>query len=50
MRNNHRLPYITDKPFVVFDQTDFLLARVEELFIYVIEINKKIKELEKCVS
>ncbi len=43
---NHRLPGISDKAMGVFERSDKTLEKIEELYIHIIELNKKIEKLE----
>ena len=41
-----RLPNISDKPMGAFERSDKALEKIEELTLYIIELNKKIEKLE----
>lgn len=45
-----RLPGITDAPLGSFERSDILLEKLEEAMIYIIELNKKNKDLESRIS
>lgn len=45
IKEHYRLPSVSDIPMGVFQRSDFVLEKIEELFTYVIELNAKIKEL-----
>jgi hypothetical protein len=46
IRQNLRLPGITDKPAGIFDMADMALEKIEELYTYVIELHQRVMELE----
>lgn len=47
MRETYRLPRMTDEPLGSFGRQDWLLEKMEEAFICIIELKKEIEELKK---
>ena len=45
IRENYRLPGITNRGMGIFGRGDFILEKVEELFTHLIDLNKKIAAL-----
>lgn len=43
---HHRLPRIDDKPKGMFDRTDILLEKIEELYIYIFQLKDEIEKLK----
>jgi hypothetical protein len=49
-RKNLRLPGITDEPMGMFERGDKVLEKLEELTLYVIQLHRRIAELEANAS
>lgn len=47
IRENLRLPRIQEEPAGIFDRGDRALEKIEELFVYLFEINERLKRLEE---
>lgn len=46
IKENIRLPRITDEPSGIFDRTDIALEKIEEIFTHLIELHKRVRRLE----
>ena len=46
-KDNWRLPRIDDEPAGVFDMTDIALEKIEELYLHMFTMNKRMKGMEK---
>jgi len=46
LKKHRRLPGITDKPTGAFERLDIALEKIEQLTLYIIEQDKRIRELE----
>ena len=46
IKENMRLPRITDEPSGIFDRTDISLEKIEEIFTHLIELHKRVRRLE----
>jgi len=46
LKENFRLPGISDKAMGTFKRSDFILEKLEEIFLYLIQMEKRIKALE----
>jgi len=46
IKENMRLPRITDEPSGIFDRADIALEKIEEIFTHLIELHKRIRSLE----
>lgn len=49
VKENWRLPRISDEPCGIFTMADIALEKIEELTLYIIELHKRIQELEELV-
>jgi hypothetical protein len=50
MRETYRLPRMTDKAMGSFERQDWLLEKLEEAFICIIELKNKIEDLENKIA
>lgn len=47
LKKDLRLPGLTDEPMGLFDRTDILLEKLEEAYIYIIELHNRLRKLEQ---
>lgn len=43
-------PRMNDKPKPIFDRSDWILEKMEEAFVCIIELNNRVKQLESYVQ